>query len=300
MGVKEKYHHFPLPDMRARLTYAGRRIHAWWEGYDFDVFYERADIALHHHELSKKSISEKERADIVAESVWGPGRLAPGSPTWSMHLSRQLKIKDKTEFAIFGAERGAVVHDLKDVTNWKLTGFSHSSVSHNILRVMDYEQGRKQFLKSCFYRGLSLFELHKEKDPGGHLRFIHDVMEPGGRALIIDFSTARKNARLSSAFSGAWEGAPQHIEDYLALMRRVGFEIVSIGDETENFLPLISRGWSGWRQGWDLLQSFHEHRQRALLLNSMRSHAELWAERFEAINASQLLVSSIMVDKPDR
>ena len=55
-----------LPGLRAKLAFAGRKFHAWWEGYAFDEAAERAALQ------SKFAIGGANAPEeIIAEAIWG-------------------------------------------------------------------------------------------------------------------------------------------------------------------------------------------------------------------------------------
>ncbi len=297
MREKRKYSSVRLPGLQPKIAYAGRRFHAWWEGYGFDPTFERTELLLHHSRQGLPLNSITDQADMVSEAIWGYGRIEPGSPAWSMHLARSLMINTNARVGVFGAGRGAPLRDLKKGTRWRLSGFGRHAKSLRSLPYKDYNLARQRMNKPVFDGGMMLFELHRESEPENMLRLMYEMLLPGAKATIVDFSIVRKGVRLKSAFEAPWQGVPQQAAFYEAGARNVGFEVTGQVDDTQMFIPLITRGFAGWRSAWQILENISDNRQRAALLRLMSDHAAVWAERYDAMRSGQLIVTRIMVEK---
>ncbi len=297
MHAHKRHANLRLPGITPKLSYVGRRFYAWWEGYGFDPALERRVVLLKPG--AAKSLSTMtDRADFVAESVWGPGRTMPGSPAWTLHLARSLMIDSKAKVGLFGAERGAVLRDLSAGTKWSISGFTRNISKVRNGNIQDYTKVRQRIGKPVFDGAIMLFELHHEVEPAQLMRLLAEKMKPGAKAVIVDFTCLRKNVRLKSAFAAPWQGTLRQAAEYENLIEGAGLLVVSTMDETSQYLPLVARGWAGWRYAWQILSDVGDNRQRATLLGLMGNYAALWAERHDAMRSGHLQVTRLMIEKP--
>lgn len=278
-------------EWRDRLRFESRRFNAWWEGYAFDAGAERAALAA----AADAAGAPEEPADQdIAKTIWGEGRLDPGDPAWTMRHARTLGVALKAEVVILGAGAGAPVKDLKHGTRWKLSGYSRIASKIRGLDVIPYEAALSRIDRASADGGLSFFELHRDSDPAMIALFAAELVKPNAPFAFVDFTVARKGARLKSCFADPWGGSPRQADQFSELLETSGFRVNDTVDETRAFLPLVSRGWSRWRDAYSRALEFSDRRRRADYLNLLAQYAHLWAERFDAIKAGQLQVTRIL------
>ena len=282
-----------LSGMKAKLTYAGRYFHAWWEGYAFNDMAERAAIAAHY---PGPAAGAAQPFESVAQLIWGEGRLEPGSPAWTMRFARLLSLPVKANVVVFGAGAGAPLSDLRHGTKWKLAGFTRASIAGS-RDLKSYDDTFRKLHDANAAGALSFFELSADADPAAFARIVGERLLPGAKAVFVDFTVARKGARLRHCFPSAMKGTARTIEEYERALAAAGFTIGAKVDETATFLPLVTQGWSGWRRAYELIKRFENTRQRAQLARYMGAHAHLWAERFEAMKSGQLRVTRIQATR---
>lgn len=278
----------PLDSLQAVLAFNRRKFHAWWEGFAFDDVAERAAILAQFP--GANGASGRAANELIAESIWGDGRLEPGSPAWTMRFARLLSLPVRANVIIFGAGAGAPLADLKHGTRWKASGFTRNeNFAHGELR--SYDAALNQLHKASAAGALSFFELHKESDPLAFARFASELMLPGAKAVFVDFTVARKGARLRSCFPRSKDGAPRVRAEFQNALSEAGFTVSDIADETAAFLPLIAQGWAGWRRAYAGISNLENVKTRADLMHALAAHARLWAERFDALKSGQLQVT---------
>lgn len=274
-----------LPGVQAKAAYAARRFYAWWEGYAFDDVAERA--ALRTKMPMAGLPSGRPASDVVAESIWGAGRLEPGSPVWTMRYARMLGLPVKADVIVFGAGAGGPLSDLSRGTKWKANGLTNATgVSDGNLR--SYDQAMERIQKASAEGALSFFQLSSDPNPVAFTEFAAELMLPGSKIVFLDYAVARKGARLPKCFPGA--AAPKTETEYRDALRAGGFVMEEAGDDTLTFMPLIAQGWAGWRRAYDAMTHIEDLQLRADLLRAMSDHARLWAERYEALKSGQLRV----------
>lgn len=274
-----------LPTMGARLAFAGRRFHAWWEGYAFDEAAERA--RLQANLPIGGGASGRPAHEIVAEAIWGAGRLAPGSPAYTMRYGRMLSLPVKARVVVFGAGAGGPLEDLDHGTRWKVTGFTHSSAATGG-NLKPFGEALGRINKSGADGAISFFQLTSDANPLVFAEFAAEFLETGAKAVFADFAVVRKGARLPKCFPAG--AMPKTESEYRDALRAAGFVIEEAGDDTAAFLPLVAQAWSSWRRAYDAIGAIEDHALRAALLRSMSQQAKLWAERFEALKSGQLRV----------
>lgn len=274
-----------LPGMRAKLTFASRRFYAWWEGYAFDPDAERA--ALQASLTSAGGVSGRPVEDIVAEAIWGAGRLEPGTPAWTMRYARMLQLPVKASVMVFGAGAGAPLDDIDRGTRWKAHGLTHAK-NVKRARLGHYSSAVERIHKPDADGALSLFQLTRDASPTVFAEIAAALVQTGAKTVFIDYAVARKGARLPACFPGG--ANPKTESDYRAALRSAGFFVDEAGDDTRAFLPLIEQGWTGWRRAYEAISHIEDACLRAEMMCAMRDQAELWAERYEALNSGQLRV----------
>ncbi|MFZ5617611.1 MAG: hypothetical protein ACOZAA_09870 [Pseudomonadota bacterium] len=276
---------------RDRLAFESRRFNAWWEGFAFDAEKERAAIAA-TFECAHDPSGPYDQA--IATAIWGEGRLDPGDAAWTMRHARTLGVALKAGIVVLGAGLGGPVRDLKNGTRWKLSGYARIKDRIKGLDIIPYEAALSRINRSSADGGLCFFELHRDADPAMIALFAAELVKPNAPFAFVDFTVARKGARLKSCFEGPWSGSPRQSDQLAELLEKSGFRVADSVDETRAFLPLVSRGWSRWRRAYAQAVEISDRRGRADFVRLLAQYAHLWAERFDAIKAGQLQVTRIL------
>lgn len=278
-------------DLRERLAFESRRFNAWWEGYAFDAAAEKRAIAATGDAARQP---EGPFDQDIAAAIWGEGRLDPGDAAWTMRHARTLGVALKARVVILGAGVGGPVRDLKNGTRWKLSGYSKIREKVKSLDVIPYEAALSRINRASAEGGISFFELHRDADPAMIALFAAELVQPNAPFAFVDFTVARKGARLKACFADPWGGSPRQTDQFAEVLDKSGFRVVDAVDETRAFLPLVARGWSRWRTAYARALDFSDRRARADYLRLLAAYAHLWAERFDAIKAGQLQVTRIL------
>ncbi len=271
-----------------RLALAGRRFNAWWEGFDFDETAERARLLRERTEIQPPARLALHQE--VSQSIWGEGRFDPGDAAWTMRHARTLGANLKASVVMLGAGAGGPVRDLKNGTRWKLTGYSRVAARIKALDVSPYETALSRINRAAADAGLCFFELHRDADPAMIAMFAAELVKPNAPFVFVDFTVARKGARLKSCFADPWDGAPRQSDQVSEMLERSGFRVADANDETRAFLPLITRGWARWRGAYARALRLPPG-ERVENLRALNAYARLWAERFDAIKTGQLQVT---------
>jgi hypothetical protein len=279
--------HGPLP-VSLRLALAGRRFNAWWEGFAFDESAERAQLI--RERMDARAPARLPLHQEISQAIWGEGRFDPGDAAWTMRHARTLGADLKAVVVMLGAGAGGPVLDLKNGTRWKLTGYSRITARFKALDVSPYEVALSRINRAAADAGLCFFELHRDPDPAMIAMFAAELVKPNAPFVFVDFTVARKGARLKSCFADPWDGAPRQSDQVSEMLDRAGFRVSDTHDETRAFMPLISRGWAHWRDAYTRALALPAG-ERANYLRSLGAYAHLWAERFDAIRTGQLQVT---------
>ena len=278
----------PLP-LPSRLMLAGRRFNAWWEGYDFDEPAERAHL-ISTQTNARVGGSLAVHQDIP-QAIWGEGRFDPGDAAWTMRHARTLGADLKAAVVVLGAGAGGPVRDLRNGTRWKLTGYARIPARIKALDVSPYEAALQRINRAAAGAGLCFFELHRDADPAMMAMFAAELVRPNAPFVFVDFTVARKGARLKSCFAEPWEGAPRPADQVADMLDKSGLRVGDRNDETRAFLPLVTRGWGRWRVAYDRARDMSDGAARADYLRALGAYAHLWAERLDAMKAGQLQVT---------
>jgi len=277
---------FELSGLHARMAFAGRKFHAWWEGYAFDPARERAALAA---EFANSSGAASRHGGIIEQAIWGEGRLDPGSPAWTMRFARILSLPVKANVIVFGAGAGAPLNDLRHGTKWKVSGLTRA-VGYSGHGMRSYDEALQKLQRASAAGALSFFEMSSDADPAAFSRLAAELLLPGAKLVCVDFAVTRKGARLRSCFPPYMKGAPRAVDEYERALSGAGFSVNGTLDETAAYLPLIAEGWSSWRRAYDVIRQIENMKQRARLMHALAAYAHLWAERFDALKSGQLRV----------
>lgn len=272
--------------LRAQLTFTARKFHAWWEGYAFDADAEHAALQAY---LATTFNDPRNSDEVIAEAIWGKGRLEPGEPAWTMRFARLLSLPVRANVVIFGAGAGAPLDDLKHGTRWKTTGFTRST-NYSDKRLRQYEDALQRLQKGAAGGALSFFELHRDANPEAVTALCAEMVTPGAKVTFIDFVGARRGVRLRSCFPATPKGAIRTEQQYEDLFREAGFTLADKADESASFMALIEKGWAGWRRAYRAITTMDDARKRAEYANALAQNAHLWAERYDALKSGQLKV----------
>lgn len=286
--------------LRTDLALAGRRFHAWWEGYAFDAAMERNRLARSHG-LNTIIKNKNYRAeDEIAQSIWGPGRLGPGSAVWTMRFARGLGVAVRAQIVVLGAGAGGSLRDLKTATRWRISGYSSYAGEARGVDLNSYEQVMSRINKASAEGGLCFFELHRDPDPKAYASFAAELIVAGAPMTFVDFTAVRKGRGLKSCFSAPWSGAPKLAGDMAGMLEAAGFRVVDTSDESRVFAPLIAQGWARWKHAYDEAKSISDPAIRAEHLHMLSRYAHLWAERLDALRAGQLQVTRFQTRRKDQ
>lgn len=268
---------------REQLAFESRRFNAWWEGYAFDADKTRASIAAGAARSDGLPHNQE-----IATAIWGEGRLDPGDPAWTMRHARTLGADLKAEIVVLGAGLGGPLRDLKSGARWKVSGYARVKERIKGLDVVPYEAALARINRASADAGLSFFELHRDPDPAMIALFAAELVKPNAPFAFVDFTVARKGARLKSCFVDPWGGSPRPADQTAETLDKAGFRIADVVDETRAFLPLVTRGWARWKSAYSRALGLQGAGARADYLRLLAGYAHLWAERFDAIKAGQL------------
>ncbi len=279
--------------VHGRLQFAARRFHAWWEGYAFDAALESADIAERLGE--EKTPENLEQA--IAELIWGAGRHEPGDPAWTMRHARTLGLPTKARVIVLGAGGGAPLRDLKAATRWKVFGLARVATRAHGFNVRTYDAALTRPEKTVADGAISFFELHRDADPAAYARFAGELLRPSAAISFVDYTMARKGARLKGCFPETAPGAPRVAADTIRMLKEAGFAVSDTVDETRLFTPLIVKGWAQWKRAYEAASAAGASRQRGEMLRFLSGYAHLWAERLDALKAGHLQVTRLQARK---
>lgn len=283
----------PLPGLQAKLAYAGRKFHAWWEGYAFDEAVERAALRTKYSPIGA---DPQDVEEWIAAAIWGGGRLEPGGPAWTLRFARLLSLPTRARVILFGAGAGGPLRDLKKGARWRVTGFTRAKhAAQKDLR--SYDAALQRLDKAAAAGAISFFDLHRDASPGAFANFAATLLAPRARAVFVDYAVARKGVRLRSCFPARKHGAPKAEAEYREAIKNAGFSVDDVSDETAAFLPLIAQGWAQWRRAYDQVNRMPDARQRAAMMRALADQARLWADRFEAMKSGQLRVICLRATK---
>ncbi len=281
-----------MKGLRTDLALAGRRFHAWWEGYAFDASAERSRLARAHGlDVATDLFTDVKPEDEIAQGIWGAGRLEPGGPAWTMRFARELGAPLKARIVVLGAGAGGPLRDLKSATRWRVSGFTRYAGAARGVDLKSYEKVMSRINRAAAQGALSFFELHRDPDPRAFAFFAGELVSPGAPVSFIDFTAARKGRGLKACFAAPWTGAPKPSGDYAAMLEDAGLRVADVEDETRAFMPLVTNGWGNWKSAYEEASKIQDAGRRAARLRVLSRYAHLWAERLDALKAGQLQVT---------
>lgn len=280
--------------LRQELALANKRFNAWWEGYAFDAAMERAAIIKDASAPSSpvQTLTPEQR---IACDIWGEGRLDPGDAAWTMRHARTLGVALKSRVVVLGAGLGGPIEDLKSGTRWKVSGFSRIQRHDRASPVRSYDEALTRLPKAEADAGICLFEFHRDADPAALSRFAFELVRPNSPFAFVDFTVARKGARLKACFAEPWGGSPRTAQDTAAFVEEAGFRVLDTVDESRALTQLIIKGWSRWRKAYDRALAEPASHARLRQIGLLSEYSRLWAERFDALKAGHLQATRLLV-----
>lgn len=289
MGKAETRNAKESLDWRTRVAFESRRFNAWWEGYAFDAAQVRASLIAADADAVREAMLPFDQQ--IATAIWGEGRLEPGDAAWTMRHARTLGLPLKADVVLLGAGLGAPARDIRHGTRWRPTGYARLRERVRSSDVIPYDEAMSRINRGAADGGLCFFELHRDADPAMLATFAAELVKQNAPVAFVDFTVARKGARLKACFAEPWGGSPRQPDQIAETLEKSGFRVGDTIDETRAFLPLIARGWARWRGAYNLAMALPQAGERAAFLRLLGAYAHLWAERFDAIKAGQLLVT---------
>lgn len=287
----------PKASLREDIAVAGRWFNAWWEGYAFDADRTRRQLRDQAAQRFWRKLDGVAPEVIIANALWGDGRMDPGDAAWTMRHARMLGLPLKARVAVFGAAQGGPIRDLKAGAKWRTTGFARHAAQARHANIETYSEAAIHMNKGEYDGALCFFDLHRETDPKRLLALVSASLKGNAPVAFVDFAAGRSGTRLKSCFDEPLTGTARGGDQIAALIESAGFRISETDDETRIFRPLLAQGFARWRAAFQIGAVMPNARARADYVSALARIAHIWAERHDALRSGQLQVVRIIARK---
>lgn len=298
-----------------------QKFRAWWHGTAIDSRAGGgAETRTHLSTPPPRSAATRDDGLLLlrlmlAELLWGEGRLGPGDDSLIVEPALGLGLTAKKGIAFLGVGLGGAARTLAEKTGVWVEGFeahrriaelgakqcaAHASGSKVTVRAVDPEA--LKLPKGKFSDLVSREALGAVGDKTRLLAEIAGAVKPGGSLLTTEWVAlchplgADESAALGLPCAGRSELLSA---DALAdMIKAAGFDISASENMTPLCLPLIAEGWGQLAR---IVSRFTEaslgKHAFALCLRVIAEEAEIWARRFEACRRERIALQRITAVK---
>lgn len=298
----------------------GKRLRAWWEGYELLPLAEDGD-ALAEADGDADGVSDDgegsggeaapewnpSRQKLV-ELIWGEGFAAPGGPEHVVDLAQPFGLTAENTMLEIGSGPGGGACAVADKIGSYVDGFDLSeelvkqALENSMAKGMDDKAKVKQFdpetfeLKQGFYDGCLIRDtLIAIEDKKALLDTVLGAIKPGKPIVLTEmFLTAPEPGPLAAASLDGEFGDvfPGQVDPILEQIEAAGFEVRVNADETEEYTAKARAAWS------ELAERISGEEVDDGLAAALVRETELWDRRNEAFAAGELEMRRIVAFKP--
>lgn len=244
------------------------------------------------------------------ETLWGEGRLAPGSFALDTRLlDAVLELADKPgDIGFIGAD-GALLNafaaqsDRKArVTEWRAACVSRLNELTPSATVMRGEVDRPRGFADQSLQAVASVEAFAYADhKAGLVGRVFRALDDSGRWVFLD-TTRRTKKTPAEAFASAWAEPLLATNDEIEeLLKLVGFKSIRKVAVTEQVLAAAKQGYTNLSQ---VLESAAENgfsgREGALFLQELAWEAQSWRARARAMEGGALEMNLWIADKTEQ
>lgn len=298
----------------------GKRLRAWWDGYELRPLDEdpdggamaepgSGDVADGEVDAAGEAVPEwnPSRQKLV-ELIWGEGFTGPGGPEHVVDLAQPFGLTAENTMLEIGSGAGGGACAVADRIGSYVEGFDLSedlvkqALETSMMKELDSKAVIKQFdpdsfeLKTGFYDGCLIRETLiaiEQKDI--LIETVLAAIKPGKPVVIAEmFLTAPEPGPLASASLAGEPRAvfPGEAVPIVAQIEEAGFEIRVNNDETGEYTDRAKAAWS------ELANRISGEEVDDGLAAALIRETELWDRRNEAFAAGELEMRRIVAFKP--
>ncbi|MEZ6028421.1 MAG: hypothetical protein R3C46_01615 [Hyphomonadaceae bacterium] len=244
------------------------------------------------------------------ETLWGEGRLAPGSFALDTHLlDAALELADQPgDIGFIGAD-GALLNAFAAqsernaiASEWRSDCVGHVAEAAPKASVTGGEVDRpRAFTEGAFPAVISIEAFAFADHKAGLVGRVHRALDEKGRWVFLD-TTRKTNKTPAEAFASAWAepqlATDEEIEELLLL---AGFKTVRKVPANDLVLAAAKQGYANLAQVLeDASRQGLSGREGALFLQELAWEAQSWRARMRAIEGGALDVNIWVADKSEQ
>lgn len=289
------------------LTDSGRfdllrgRLHAWWEGYDFEPAEPAPEVDdAPEPEPAPPTPEEwtQARQEIV-QKLWGEGFSTPGEAEHVKMLVKPLGLTEKQSVLDINPGLGGTSRVVAEDTGAWVTGLEADNDLATAGMEISVMSGMAKKAPIQFFtppkidiRGHTMDAVVSKEGlyvlPEKEIVFeeIYKVLKPVGQLLFTDYMLP-KNDHTSPALE-AWIAAetptpiPWSVDQTVARLKDIGFEVRISEDMTDGVKSLVMKGWQS------LVAGIEPGQLSQAAAGAVVGEAEIWCRRLALFEAGDL------------
>lgn len=296
----------------------GKRLRAWWEGYELLPLSAEGEVADAPAEGVEGADADDAPAEAapewnpsrqkLVELIWGEGFTAPGGPEHVVDLAQPFGLNAENTMLEIGSGPGGGACAVADKIGSYVEGFDLSddlvkqALETSMMKGLDDKAMIKKFdpdafeLKTNFYDGCLIREtLIAVEQKEALLATALEAIKPGKPVVITEmFLTSAEPGPLAAA---SLAGEPREVfageaAPIVAQIEEAGFEVRVNNDETEEYTAKARAAWA------ELADRISGEELDEGLGEALIRETELWDRRNEAFAAGELEMRRIVAFKP--
>ncbi len=286
-----------------RFDLLRRRLHAWWEGYDFEpADAEPVADAAPEPAPAPAAPSPEEwtqaRQEIV-QKLWGEGFGTPGEAEHIKMLVKPLGLTAKQSVFDINPGLGGTSRVVAEDTGAWVTGLEADNELATAGMELSVMAGMAKKAPIQFFeppkidiRGHTMDAMISKEGlytlPEKEILFeeIYKVLKPIGQLLFTDYLLPKDN-HTSPALED-WIAAenptpiPWSVDQTVARLNDIGFEVRISEDKTDNLKSLVMQGWKA------LVSDIKPGGLSRAAAGAIVGEAEIWCRRLALFEANDL------------
>lgn len=289
----------------------GKRLHAWWEGYELPAGTDAAEPSESDQPLDAEATDGnmpfptpepgtlwgEERRQLV-QILWGKGLVHPGGTEYACDLVSGFSLNPAVSMLEVGAGLGggtrAIVEKFKAYVDAfemdehlaregmlisKINSVTDKApIQHLDIKTLDLKEG--------YYEGALIRDtLYTVKDKAELVRKVVSALKPYCQIVITDL--VRASASTGPAMESWMAAEPEEVYPWSVDQAQQCFSSMNVltritADESDEYRARVLSGWSKF------MHQIETHPLGRDLIVPLVNEAELWARRIAAIDSGDL------------